>query len=153
MKKLFFSLLAASVLQLAQAQNKTARIDFETYDPPSSLKVKEHLLTKAKFPFIDVHNHQPNMPTQDLNALLKEMDALNMKIMVNLSGRGFKNNNGRFDVSDHQYLASAVQNAKKASPNRLIVFTNVSFEGAGSAGWAEAAVKGLEADVKPERKV
>lgn len=148
MKKLFFSLLAASVLQLAQAQNKTARIDFETYDPPSSLKVKEHLLTKAKFPFIDVHNHQPNMPTQDLNALLKEMDALNMKIMVNLSGRGFKNNNGRFDVSDHQYLASAVQNAKKASPNRLIVFTNVSFEGAGSAGWAEAAVKGLEADVK-----
>src|SRR5690348_15804936 len=126
MKKLLRYFLAASVLHTASAQTKTARIDFETYNPPSSLKVPEHPLTRSRFPFIDVHNHQYDMPNQDLNALLKEMDALNMKIMVNLSGRGFKNTNGVFDVNDHNYLVSAINNAKKATPNRLVVFTNVS---------------------------
>lgn len=147
---LFFGILA--ITQLAFAQTKPARIDFETYNPPSSLKVPEHLLTKAKYPFIDVHNHQGNMPTQDLSALLKQMDSLNMKVMVNLSGRGFRNNNGQFDVADHQFLVSAIENAKKTAPNRLVVFTNVSFEGAGKPGWAENAVAGLEADVKAGAK-
>jgi nitrogenase molybdenum-iron protein alpha/beta subunit len=64
-------------------------LGFEEYDPISTLKVEEHPLKKAKFPFIDVHNHQYQMPTQDLKALVKEMDELNMGIMVNFSGRGW----------------------------------------------------------------
>lgn len=134
------------------AQIKTARIDFETYNPPSSLKVPEHVVTKAKFPFIDVHNHQGNMPQQDIGALLGQMDSLNMKVMVNLSGRGFRSNNGVFDVNNHEYLASAIENAKKSTPNRIVVFTNVSFANVGEPGWAENAVKGLEADVKAGAK-
>ena len=152
MKKLLCYFLAASVLQSASAQTQTARIDFETYNPPSSLKVPEHPLTRSKFPFIDVHNHQYDMPNQDLNALLKEMDALNMKIMVNLSGRGFKNSNGVFNVNDHNYLVSAINNAKKATPNSLVVFTNVSFVGVGEPDWAKNAVAQLEADVKAGAK-
>ena len=148
MKKSLCNFLAICFLSWTQVQAQTARINFETYDPPSSLKVPEHHLTRAKFPFIDVHNHQGNMPTQDLPGLLQEMDKLNMRVMVNLSGRGFRSNNGRFDVGNHDYLVRAIQNAKKATPNRLVVFTNVSFEGAGSPRWAATAVKGLEEDVK-----
>ena len=130
--------LAAFLLfsQCGLAQNDKGRIDFETYNPPSSLVVLEHLLNKAKFPFIDVHNHQNNMPTQNLGALLAGMDKLNMKVMVNLSGRS------------GDYLALAVKNAKQAGPNRLIIFANVSFSGIGESGWAQKAVKQLEDDVK-----
>ncbi|RPD50843.1 amidohydrolase family protein [Paracnuella aquatica] len=137
---------------LGQAANGRRSIDFETYNPPSSLVVPGKVVTKAKFPFIDVHNHQYNMPNQDLVALLRQMDTLNMKVMVNLSGRGFRNTNGVFDVNDHQYLVSAVANAKKATPNRLVVFTNVSFAGVGEKGWADNAVAQLEADVKAGAK-
>lgn len=130
--------LAAFLLfsECSLAQNDKGRIDFETYNPPSSLVVPEHPLTRAKFPFIDVHNHQNNMPSQNLNALLSEMDKLNMKIMVNLSGR-----NG-------DYLASAVKHAREAGPKRLIVFTNISFSGIGEPSWTQNAVKQIEDDVK-----
>lgn len=152
MKKLLCFFLTACFLQSCLAQTKTARIDFETYNPPSSLKVAEHPLAKSKFPFIDVHNHQYNMPNQDLKSLLQEMNSLNMKIMVNLSGRGFKNSNGVSDVNDHEYLVSAIENVKKSTPNRLLVFTNVSFAGIGEAGWLNNAVEQLEADVKAGAK-
>lgn len=140
------SVLVVLLCTTTGAQNK-ARIDFETYNPPSSLVTAAHPLTRAKFPFIDVHNHQYNMPTQDIPALLKQMDTLNMKVMVNLSGRGFRNNNGVFDVNDNSYLVSSIQNARKATPNRIVVFTNVSFTGVGDPDWASKAVKQLEADV------
>lgn len=130
--------LAALVLfsQCSLAQNDKGKIDFETYNPPSSLVVPQHVTGRAKFPFIDVHNHQNNMPTQNLGNLLSEMDKLNMQIMVNLSGR-----NG-------EYLASAVRNVRQTNAKRLIVFANISFSGIGEASWTENAVKQLEEDVK-----
>jgi predicted TIM-barrel fold metal-dependent hydrolase len=148
MKQLACTGVAAFLLSTTSfAQNK-ARIDFETYNPPSSLVTAEHPLTKAKYPFIDVHNHQYNMPSQDIPALLKQMDSLNMKVMVNLSGRGFRNTNGVFDVNDNSYLVNSIQNAKKTTPNRIVVFTNVSFAGVGEPGWGETTAKQLEADVR-----
>jgi hypothetical protein len=91
MKKLFVSVVSALItLTSACGQEKPLdmKMEFEEYDPPSTLVVPEHKLTRAKFPFIDVHNHQFSMPTQDLNQLAKQMDELNMLVMVNLSGRG-----------------------------------------------------------------
>ena len=69
-----------------QAQPATQKMDFEKYDPVSTLVVPEHPISHSKFPFIDVHNHQWGMPTQDLSLLIRDMDTLNMKVMVNLSG-------------------------------------------------------------------
>lgn len=122
--------------QCSLAQSEKGRIDFETYNPPSSLMVPEHIPVKAKFPFIDVHNHQNNMPSQDLVLLLSQMDKLNMQVMVNLSGRGA------------EYLATSVKHARETSPTRLVVFTNISFNGLGEPGWSQTAVNQLEADVK-----
>lgn len=143
--KQLLTLLACCCLGTLQGQQ---RMDFEKYNPPSTLVVPEHPVARAKFPFIDVHNHQFSMPTQDVKALLKDMDRLNMGIMINLSGRGYKNINGQFGIQDPSYLERAIANAKGSTPNRILHFTNVNFIGVGEPGWAERAVKELEGDVK-----
>ncbi len=56
------------------------------YEPRSTLKVPEHPVTRAKYPFIDVHGHQQTLTAERAAALVGEMDALNMGLMVNLSG-------------------------------------------------------------------
>ena len=33
-------------------------MSFEEYEPRSTLVVPEHAVTRARFPFVDVHNHQ-----------------------------------------------------------------------------------------------
>jgi predicted TIM-barrel fold metal-dependent hydrolase len=133
MKLLLTTSLFLLLLQNAMAQQK---MDFETYDPPSTLVVPEHKIAKAKFPFIDVHNHQFGMPDMDLSTLTKEMDKLNMKVMVNLSGE----NGNR--------IIKSVKNINDNFPKRFIVFANIDFKEIGSDGWSEKAAKQLEQDVK-----
>ena len=138
-------------LAYGQSTKPADKMDFEEYDPPSTLKVPEHKLTKAKFPFIDVHNHQWQMPTQNVNDLVNEMNKLNMGVMVNLSGRGYKNSGGRnggFDVNDNDYLVRSISNVKNNKPGRIVFFTNISFVGFGDPGWTERTVQELEKDVK-----
>ena len=69
-------------------QNKQNIMSFEDYDPPSSLVVEGREIKKAKYPFVDVHSHQWRMPTMDLNEFVSEMDEINMKFSINLSGSG-----------------------------------------------------------------
>lgn len=138
--KHIFAIILLIFCKQTLAQNEKKSIDFESYNPPSSLVVPEHILTKAKFPFIDVHNHQNNMPNQNLGNLLAEMDKLNMRVMVNLSGRS------------GEYLASAVKNINHTDPKRLLIFANISFSGLGENSWAENTVKQLENDVKEGAK-
>src|SRR5690349_19278622 len=86
---------------LIEAQEKPLdmKMDFEEYDPPSTLVVEEHHLTRSKFPFIDIHNHYGNMNTADLGERVKAMDTLNMAVMVNLSGRGFRGSGDHLEKS------------------------------------------------------
>src|SRR5690606_4985324 len=67
------------------AGNAQERMDFEKYEPTSTLVVPQHPVTRAKFPFIDVHNHQFRMSEMDLGTLIKEMDQLNMGVHLSLS--------------------------------------------------------------------
>jgi predicted TIM-barrel fold metal-dependent hydrolase len=97
-------------------QEKNNLMDIEEYSPKSTLKVKETQLTRSKFPFVDVHNHQFDMPVKNLSKLVAEMDSLNMAFMVNLSGfRGL-------------YLQQSLKNIQKNAPNRFGLFLNVDFE-------------------------
>src|SRR5690606_41869987 len=100
------------------------------------------------YPFIDIHSHQARMPTQDLSALLKQMDDLNMAIMVNLSGRGFT----RDWEESTGHLKASIKSAEKVNPSRLVVFTNLVFSDFGSKDWTSKAVKQLEEDVKAGAK-
>src|SRR5574341_520490 len=148
-------LLATFCMLLAplSVRGQDQTMPFEEYEPRSTLVVPAHPVTHAKYPFIDVHNHQSNMPTQNLKELVAEMDKLNMAVMVNLSGRGFKrtqNPDGTTTsgLNDSEYLKKAVANANANAPGRFIIFTNVDFNGIGNPGWKEKAVKELETDVK-----
>lgn len=140
------------VLQsIACKAQSNQRMDFETYNPTSTLVVPQHPTYKAKFPFIDVHNHQWNVPDQNIHELYSEMDSLDMKVMINLSGKGYKETNarnGEFDVNDHSYLVRSFDNIKKSGTERLMLFTNISFVGFGEAGWTDKTVRELENDVK-----
>ncbi|MDH3255605.1 MAG: amidohydrolase, partial [Acidobacteriota bacterium] len=144
-------LTAALLLGVAGADEPEIPL-FHEYDPPSTLVVTEHPTPRAKYPFVDVHNHQFRMPEQDLTALAAEMDALNMAVMVNLSGRGFRrvtaeDGSTQYALQEPDYLKRAVENAEATAPGRFVVFTNLDLEGLGSPGWAENAVRALEADV------
>lgn len=123
----------------AQERPLDMKMEFEDYDPPSSLVVPEHKLMRAKFPFIDVHNHQFSMDGQNLASLQTEMDKLNMQVMVNLSGRG----RGSTD-----FLDKTLGNVKEHAPKRFIVFTNMDFEAIDDPEWQGRMLKQLESDVK-----
>ncbi|HEX5758425.1 MAG TPA: hypothetical protein VF121_04485 [Thermoanaerobaculia bacterium] len=125
---------------------------FDQYDPPSTLVVPGRPVARARYPFVDVHSHQPDMPEQDLRPLLAAMDEMGMAVMVNLSGRGFReiergDGSRDFDVQAGEYLRRAMANVARTAPARFAVFTNVSFEGVGAEGWAAGAVRQLEEDV------
>lgn len=125
---------------------------FHEYDPPSTLEVPEHHVTRAKYPFVDVHNHQFQMPDQDLDELIREMDKLNMAVMVNLSGRGFRrvqeaDGTLRFDPRGGDHLRRSVENVDRSAPGRFLVFTNFRIHGIDEPDWAARTLRQLETDV------
>ena len=104
-------------------------ISFEDYNPKSTLVVSSNEIKRSKYPFIDIHNHQFDMPVKDLSDLVSEMDSLNMAFMVNLSGfRG-------------QYLKMCLDNIKKNAPERLGVFVNLNWENIDSDTFLENNIK------------
>jgi predicted TIM-barrel fold metal-dependent hydrolase len=128
-------------------------MSIEEYEPRATLVVPGHPVIRAQYPFIDVHNHQWDMPTQDLAAIVAEMDKLNMAVMVNLSGRGPRlaqdeNGTRASGPNGGEFLKKSVENANKTAPGRFIIFTNIDFARIGEPGWTERAVKELEQDVK-----
>ena len=112
-------------------------MDFEAYDPPSTLVVPENPKTKAIYPFVDIHNHQWRMEPDDLLRLKGEMDSLNMQVMVNLSGRGGQRLK---QMTDH------IRNA--GLENRFVIFTNINIRSIDEPGWSEETAKQIEGDVK-----
>ena len=97
-------------------QEKQNLMDIEEYSPRSTLVVPKTPVIRSKYPFIDVHNHQFDMPVKNLTKLTAEMDSLNMAFMINLSGfRGL-------------YLQKSFENIKENAPTRFGLFLNVDFE-------------------------
>jgi len=129
---LFLIFLGLSYWLIGKIQYRLNVMDIEEYSPVSDLVVPAHNITKAKFPFIDVHNHQFTMPIKNLDDLVTEMDELNMKVMVNLSGfRG-------------KYLEWSLDNVKENYGNRFIIFLNIDFEELDDDGWPENTLKLIE---------
>ena len=111
---IFFGGFLYYIIDIIQKKNNL--MDIEEYEPKSTLVVKENIIKKAKYPFIDVHNHQFDMPLKNLSKLVNEMDSINMAYMINLSGfRGI-------------YLEKSLKNIKDNFPNRFGLFVNIDFE-------------------------
>lgn len=131
--------LLACFLVFATISSFSQSMDFEAYDPPSTLVVEEHTVTRARYPFIDIHNHQFSMPTQNLGKLVEDMDKLNMAVMVNLSGRG---------RGSTEHLEGSLKNVNENFPKRFVVFTNMDFSAIDDPEWQSRMLKQLEEDVK-----
>ncbi len=111
-------------------------LSVEEWEPRSTLVVEEHLVPRAKFPVIDVHSHHRSATSPDrLDAIAKEMDALNLAVLVNLSG-GYG-----------ERLRTTVRNFRGRYADRFAVFANPDFNGIGTPGWPQRAARQLEEDV------
>jgi uncharacterized protein len=136
-----FAACAAMLMGQSQPWPKPARdavMTIEDYDPKSSLKVPEHPVKRAKYPFIDVHNHQRGeMPAAQLDKLVADMDSINLQIMVNLSG-GYGDR-----------LKKNVDNMVRGRhKGRFVVFANLSFEEIEAPDYSARASAQLEEDFK-----
>ena len=129
----FAALLLAPLV--ANAQEMT----IEEYEPRSTLVVSEHIVTRARFPFVDVHSHHrraSQMSAEDVAKLIEEMDALNMAVAVNLSG------------GSGERLKKAVENMNGRYPGRFVQFANIDFDTIDDPEFGYEAAKQLEEDVK-----
>jgi uncharacterized protein len=133
---LFVFLLFFSCQTIGQDEEEELRMDFEEYDPPSTLVVPENPVQSAKFPFVDVHSHHWRMAEQDLDKLIRQMDSLNMQVIVNLSGRGGK---ALKDITDHV--------KESGYEDRIVVFTNINIRSIDDPDWTGETVKQIEYDV------
>ena len=101
------------------------------YRPKSTVVAAEHLVPKAKFPVVDIHNHT-GVNADNVAQLIKDMDALNLRVMVNLSG-------GSGDRLRHR--CESIRDSPYKDRFRL--FANVNWNGAGTAEWRQKEVAAL----------
>lgn len=108
------------------------------YRPVSTLVTAEHLVPRAKFPAIDFHGHPQDLieTPEGLARLGTAMDSINVRLMIaadDISGDRLKR------------VLSAIQSSPKMK-DRVRVLTGIDFNNVGP-GWAEKAVKQLDADI------
>ena len=114
----------------------TAVPTIEEYNPKSTLVTKEHKPECAKFPFIDIHSHHWNPTPQHVDQLVKEMDTINLRVLVNLSG------------GSGEELRKTLAAMKGRYPDRFVVFANPSYEDINAPGYGNRAAERLAADVR-----
>src|SRR6266699_3906088 len=119
--------------ELQQAQQTPT---IEEYQPKSTLVTKEHRVERAKFPFIDIHSHHWNPTPGEVDWLVREMDTINLRVMVNLSG------------GTGEQLQRTVEAMKGRYPSRFVVFANLSYDDLNTSGYGARAATRLEQDVK-----
>lgn len=130
----FFVLVMLGSVAAARAQT----MSIEEFEPKSTLRVPEHKLTRAKFPFIDVHNHQRDVKPEKLEQLVRDMDSLNMRILINSPVGG----------GHGKWVADAVQAMKAKDAKRFAVMTNIDYSNLDAPDYPQRAAAQVEADIK-----
>ncbi len=117
---------------------RAQEMQWEDYEPRSTLVVKEHTVTRAKYPFVDAHAHQweiGDRPESAIKDLVAEMDALNMAVMVNLSG------------GSGETLRKNVETTERYAPGRFVHFANIDFSTIDDPDFGTKAAERLREDV------
>ena len=122
----------------AQEQgNSNQRVPtIDEYQPKATLVTAEHKPERAKFPFVDIHSHHWNPTAEHVEQLVKEMDSINLRVLVNLSG------------GTGESLKTTLAAMKGRYPNRFVVFANLSYDDLNTPGYGKRAAERLERDVK-----
>ena len=107
------------------------------YRPHSTLVVPEHRTIAARYPVVDFHGHPGGLlnSAASIATMVASLDSINVRLMVaadNLSGERL------------QRALTAVNGSPHSE--RVRVLAGIDFRNVGP-GWAERAVKQLEADV------
>lgn len=106
------------------------------YTPRSTLVVDANPVPRARFPVVDAHSHHwPGFSARRLDELAGEMDALNLAVLVNLSG------------GSGPTLKRCVDTvAQSRHPGRMVCFANLDFGGGVGPGFGARAARRLEQD-------
>ena len=134
---LFFAWTHARAAQQDQSAKKYSQTPtIEEYQPKSTLVTKEHKIERAKYPFIDIHSHHWNPTPEHVEDLIRGMDSINLRVLVNLSG------------GTGEQLRQTVATMKGAYPGRFVVFANLSYDDLNTPGYGQRAAVRLVQDVK-----
>jgi uncharacterized protein len=144
MRPLLYALAAAVPLILIaqQAQQNQAPAPpaptIEEYEPKAMIVVPKHDVTRAKFPFIDIHTHDLAR-ARDPQKFIPDMDSVNMRIMVTSPVAG-----------SFGARTKAILDAIKAHPQhaRFASMTNIDFNNLEDPNYSERAALQLEQDIK-----
>ena len=107
----------------------------EEYTPRSTLVVPETAVPRARFPAIDVHSHHRRVSAAGWDRIVQEMDALNLQVLVNLSGGS--------GAALERKIATI---RASAAPDRMVHFANLDFDGGVYPGFGQRAAEQLARD-------
>lgn len=110
---------------------RTPPLPLAEFEPKSMLHVRETHVDRARFPVIDFHSHVSPRPGSTRRSvppadLVRVMDAVNLRAMVNLTG-GWGSD-----------LATTITNFDRAFPGRFVTMTEPAWTRASEpayAGW------------------
>ncbi len=115
-----FSLqVPATAFSQDEVPERPRRIYLDEFRPTPVLKVKEHILQQSKFPCVNVHSHPGKLSVEEIDEMVKTMDAANIAVSVSLDGKAGPS------FADHYQLLA------KRHPNRFIVFVRMDYIGDG----------------------
>jgi predicted TIM-barrel fold metal-dependent hydrolase len=130
--------LGAGLATAAATPLAAQSLTIEEYKPKSTLVVPTHPVPRAKFPVIDIHSHHStDLGGAAWDQIVREMDSLNLRILVNLSG------------GTGETLKRGIENIV-SSPHkgRMFFFANLDYSDLDQPGYGARAAARLEADVK-----
>jgi len=134
--KFFRLAIAAAGALLAVASAIAQDLSIREYKPKSTLVVPEHPTPRAKYPVIDIHNHLQNLTIESWKRVVQEMDELNLRVLVNLSG------------GTGEALAERIAFIKQSdTPDRMVFFATLDFNDLDSPGYGRRAAARLERDL------
>ena len=132
------SVIVAQARQQPAPRAGAAVMSVEDYTPRSTLVVDAHPVPRARFPVVDVHSHhRAGLSTRRWEEIVGEMDALNLQVLVNLSGG-----------SGAALERCADTITQSVHPARMVCFANLDFRGGVGPGFGERAAAQLERDVE-----
>src|SRR4029434_6171288 len=108
----------------------------DEYQPKSTLVTLEHHIERARYPFVDIHSHHWNPTPEHVDQVVQEMNTINLRVMVNLSG------------GTGEELKKTLAVMKGRYPNRFVVFANLSYDDLNTPGYRKRAAARLEQDVR-----
>jgi hypothetical protein len=106
----------------ADAHIDIANLNLRGYLPRPALRVAEHRVERAAHPAVDAHNHlgrwlseDEGWETTDVPRLLADMDAANLRAIVNLDGRWGDELVANLERHDRRYCGRISGSASRTS--------------------------------------